>query len=142
MKFGGIEHRKCEVFAGTFQLSAEYGLESFDFVRKVMTSPKLNWLFRIDECQEWCDRWYLLDVLRNQCNLKFKEGKTIDPYVMWFAGYLYKYWMITRDVSRQEVYKILPFKRLVASFDFLHTQGWEFVIEESIRMYNDKSYII
>lgn len=43
-----------------------------------MTSPKLNWLFRTDECQEWCDRWYLLDVLRNQCNLKFKEGKTID----------------------------------------------------------------
>lgn len=61
---------------------------------------------------------------------------------MWFAGYLYKYWMTTRDVSRQEVYKILPFKRLVASFDFLHTQGLEFVIEESIRMYNDKSYII
>ena len=73
---------------------------------------------------------------------KFKKGNNVNDYAMWFLGYLYKYWMKTRGVSRQQIYKILPFERYMASFEFYHTQGWDYVIEDAIKTYKDKTYII
>ena len=66
----------------------------------------------------------------------------VDEYVLWFAGYLYKYWMNTRGTSRRKIYKILPFPRLLATFEFYHTQGWDYVIDDAIKTYKTGNYIV
>lgn len=133
--------RMCDRLGVAFKLSSvQYNYDSEYFVKTVMTSKNLDWLFEDDECQEWCDGHFLMNVLDYYEN--FKSGKCADEYLMWWLGYLYKYWMSTRGTSRQEIYKILPFNRFVASFGFYHTQGWDYVIDEAIRTYKTKSYIV
>lgn len=66
------------------------------------------------------------------------KGDTEDDYLMWFTGYLYKYWMTTRNLDRRQVYKILPFDKMIKAFDFYHTQDLEYVVEEATRVYNER----
>ena len=128
---------KCNVMGGAFRISVEKGYDSADFVRKVMTSKKLDYLFKMDDVQEWCDDCYFLSIL--EYHLKFKKGKTKDPYFMWFAGYLYKYFLM-RNYTRKTVYEVLPLKRLEAAFPFYHTQDWDYIIDDAIRVYITDSY--
>lgn len=131
--------RQCDKLGIAFKISAtQYNYDSEHFVKTVMTSKKLDWVFADDECQEWCDGYFLMSVF--DYHEKFKVGKCADEYLLWWLGYLYKYWMTTRGTPRREIYKILPFKRFVATFDFYHTQGWDYVIDDAIRVYNEKSY--
>lgn len=132
---------KCNIFGTAFKVSVlQYGCDSSDFVRRVMTDKKLDWLFEIDDCQEWCDGYYLMGILNYYEH--FKKGTCADEYAMWWLGYLYKYWMMTRGTSRYEIYKILPLERFLTTFEFYHTQGWEYVIEDAIRVYQNKTYIV
>ena len=132
---------KCEIFGTAFKLSSvRYKYDSEHFVKTVMTDKSLDWLFTNDDCQEWCDGYFLMSVLDYREN--FKSGVCADEYLMWWLGYLYKYWMKTRGTSRKEIYKILPFKRFVATFGFYHTQGWDYVIDDAIRTYKTGNYIV
>ena len=73
----GIMLWKCEIFATTFKLSSiKYGYDSKHFVKTVMTAKDLDWLFAIDDCQEWCDGYYLMSVLDNL--KKFKKGNNVN----------------------------------------------------------------
>ena len=133
--------RKCDILGVAFRLSAtRYHYDSEDFVKKVMTDKELDWLFAIDDCQEWCDGYFLMSVLDYYED--FNSGKCVDDYALWWLGYLYKYWMNTRGTSRKEIYKILPFKRFMSSYEFYHTQGWDYVIDDAIRTYNTGNYIV
>lgn len=139
--FDGHLMKVCDIFGVAFKLSStQYHYDSEHFVRTVMTDKNLDWLFGYDDCQDWCDGYFLMSVL--DYHEKFKSGKCADEYLMWWLGYLYKYWMTTRGTPRQEIYKILPFNRFVASFEFYHTQGWDYVIDDAIRTYKTKSYIV
>lgn len=131
-----IRDYKCEVFGGVFKLASQRGIDCKKFVKDVMTSSKLNRLFIMDDCQEWCDSYYLYHEIENRIPLV--KGDTEDDYLMWFTGYLYKYWMSTRNLDRRQVYKILPFDKMIRAFDFYHTQDWEYVVEEATRVYNER----
>lgn len=139
--FDSALNYKCDTFGRAFEVSVlQYGCESNNFVKKVMTDKKLDWLFEMDDCQEWCDGYYLMSILEYYEH--FKKGACADDYAMWWLGYLYKYWMVTRGTSRYEIYKILPLKRFLATFEFYHTQDWDYVIDDAIRVYETKSYEI
>ena len=134
-------NRKCDILGDAFELSVrQYGYDSHDFVKKVMTDRKLDWLFKIDDCQEWCDGHYLMSILDYYED--FKKGVCESANDMWWIGYLYKYWMLTRGTSRREIYKILPLKRFVATSLFYCSQDWEYVVNDAIRVYETKSYEI
>lgn len=49
---------------------------------------------------------------------------------------------ILEGTSRYEIYKILPFNRFVANFNFYHTQGWDYVIDDAIENYKTGNYIV
>lgn len=135
-----ILHLKCNIFGRVFELSAADNFDSYEFAKKIMTDKSIAWIYETDDCQDWCDGEFLYSELKS--GLDFKKGKTLDTYLLHFAGYLYKYWMNTKGTDRAEIYKILPLQRLEASFGFYHTQGWEYIIEDSIQAYKNKSYVI
>lgn len=128
-------NRKCNILGTAFELSVkQYGYNSYDFVRKVMTDRKLDWLFEIDDCQEWCDGYYLMSILNYY--EKFRKGNCVDDYAMWCLGYLYKYWMSTRGTPRHEIYRILTPGRFLRCFDpYLDMPGWDAAIDEVVKRF-------
>ena len=123
--------RKCNLFGALFKRSKYLGYNSKEFIDQVMTCELYDDLYNIDDGYDWCDECWLLRCFEN---LKpFTKGtKYIDEFELWFMGYLYKYWTSTRKITRQEVYKILPFEKFNTGFGFYHTQGWDFVINDVI----------
>lgn len=139
--FDSLLNSKCNVLGEAFKvLGIRYNYDSASTIKKIMTDKQFDWLFAIDDCQEWCDGYYLASVFSYYGN--FKQGVVGDDYALSFLGYLYKYWMLTKDTSRQEIYKILPYERFMATFNFYHTQGWNYIIDDAIRVYQSGNYII
>ena len=131
-----LTDEKSEILGRAFVLSAKEGYESKEFVKAVMSSPKIEFFINVDESADWCDEWFLFANFE-QC-YKFKKGKTIEEYELWFMGYLYKYWMRTRHMKAKDVYKILPFEEFHNRFGFYHTQGWDYIIEDMTQEYKEK----
>lgn len=134
-----IQVDQCgDIFGQMFQLQAQKKhYDSIDFIHKVMTSKKLESMLTYDDIWEWSDECTLFCWIDNQ-GLKFKTGRTLDEYVLWFTGYLYKYWIKTRNMNPCEVYKILPIRQFIKQFDFYHTQGWEYIIYDATKQYNER----
>lgn len=135
-----MDRRKCNIMADAFKLSVKKGYNTIDFITKVMTSKKLDWLFAMDDCFEWADDAVLLSVLEH--NLKLKKGPVLDEFTAWLIGYTYKYWLLTWNTNRYEIWNVLPVQRFLASFDFYHTQDWDYVIEDAIKVYETGNYVV
>ena len=132
---------KCDIFGCMFKLlSTEHQFDSALAVKTIMTDEKLYWLFPDIHNQDWCDERFMLSQI--MARVHFVKGKVANDYAMWFLGYLYAYRIVIRGSIREEVYKILPFNRFMASFEFYHTQGWDFVIDDAIKTYKSNNYII
>ena len=138
--FWELTNEKSNILAKVFELSVKNGYSSEEFVETIMCNEKLAYLINEDNVPDWSDGYFLIATFSSEYS--FKKGKTISKDKMWFLGYLYKYWMRSRSMSAKEVYGILPFKRYLAMYDFYHTQGWEYIIQDATEMYKNKSYII
>lgn len=121
-------HFRCNMFGNMFKQSLKDGLDSKTFIKDVMTNKNYDFMFITYACQEWSDDAFMYSVIKNKT--KCKKGKTLDSYILWFAGYLYRYWMETRNMDRKDIYKILPIEKLLNGFDFYHTQDWDYIIND------------
>lgn len=48
---------------------------------------------------------------------------------MWFAGYMYKYWINEYTADSRDAYKLCALRNLESRYYFYHTQGFEYVID-------------
>lgn len=135
---------KCTIFATAFKSSVRDGYDSYDFVRKVMTDESIDWLYTTDDCQDWSDGLFLYSVLKSK--LRFKkvdqdsEERLLDYHILYFAGYLYKYWMMNYNMDRKEAYKILPLERLVNNIITYYMHGWNYLIDNATKTYNSEKH--
>lgn len=127
--------RKCYLFGALFKRSVFLGYSSKEFVDQIMTCELYDRNYNLDEGYDWCDECWLMRIFENIKPFK-KGNEYIDEFELWFMGYLYKYWTSTRKLSRQEVYKILPFEKFDNMFAFYHTQGWDYVINDATMNFN------
>lgn len=128
-----LKSEKSDIFGKMFSRSVDFGYNSCDFVKELMTNPELEDMVFYDERTEWCDECFLLRVFENM--FTFKKGETLDKYLMWFLGYLYKYWMRSKNMKPKEVYKILPVEEYLKRYAFYHTQGWYYIINDATDEY-------
>lgn len=132
---------KCSIFGNMFKRAYKENLDVKDFIRKVMTNKKLEEYLVVDDRFEWADECVLLYFITHNFDIKLKYGNELDDYFFYFAGYLYKYWMTTRNMKPSEVYKIMPIQRLEKMFDFYHTQDWDYIINDATEQYKEGKFI-
>ena len=113
-----------------FVLAASKGYESVNFVELALNTWYGHMVYDDIRANEWLADTYLLAGYEREFGSKLIKGPTYPNEVMWFCGYLYRYWGITEDRPIQEIYKIAPFEWLAAHYGFYHTQGEEYVIED------------
>lgn len=114
-----------------FQMSADKGLDSYDFAEKVMTSDYGHMVMMDKRPHEYC--WYTFMFEGFENNVAFKKGNAdtvLDSEFLWFAGYLYKFWINMCQTDSREVYRLCTLRNLESRYDFYHTQGWYYVIED------------
>lgn len=110
-----------------FSWSVKRGYDSEEFCKIVMTS---DWGIRVmdgSNAVEWADELFLLSGFETYCGLS--KGECYPEYVMQFIGYLYKHWVMTYKVPSPTVYKIASPSRILDQYGFLHTQGYDYVVD-------------
>lgn len=131
------EQVMCGVQGRLFQLSAKHGYDSEDFIKKFMNSETAAFIDLPYDRHQWAGEEYLLEELEDTYKfLKISEDKLFDSEVLFWIGYLYRYWHYYKSVSSKEIYAIADASILNTCWLGYHTLDIEFAIDRLIEAYH------
>ncbi len=82
---------------------------------------------------------YLLDEFLDEYDKKISsKTNNISEDVIFWIGYVYRYWSIFKKESSKKIYKIAPFKTMATNYPMFHTLDVEVAIDNLIEIYNQK----
>lgn len=119
---------QCKMVAYCFEKSGVDGIDSDDFAEKLLNSDYGIMLLTDERMIEYSDQHFMYTGIMRE--LQFKRGKSYDADVLYYAGYLYKYWISTRAAYPQRVWEIAPLKLIAEHYEFYHTQSFDYVIAD------------
>lgn len=121
---------QCRVIAGCFVLSAVRGYDSEKFATTMLTNPYCVRIMTDDLMREYACDSFMLEGIEREVGLE--KGLVYDADVMWLTGYLYKYAISIRGIEPKDLVKIAPISKIAARYEFYHTQGFEYIINDMI----------
>lgn len=130
MGFDSYLHFQCDMVGECFTLSAKKGWDSLDFVEKFLTTERGIEILKDLRPIEYSDSLFMFEGFMQ--TVDFKPGPMYDDDVLWFAGYLYRYWVATRKIDPRKIQKISPIKLIADRYYFYHTQDFDYVINDII----------
>ena len=68
-----------------------------------------------------------------------KDGIQYDKEVMYWAGYVYRYWHYVTGESSREIYRQAPAKTMNVNYLMFHTMDPEMAVEDLKEIYRQKS---
>lgn len=128
-----IEDWFADYIGKCFEMSTKDNYDSVGFAREFLNSTWGTELLLEDRIKEYESLPYMYAKAKK--NLNLETGKTYDPYVMWMYGYLVKYWVYKNKTQPDIIWDILPINRFENMFEFYHTQGWNYIINDAEKRY-------
>lgn len=112
----------CGIQGQLFEQSVDkLNMSSKIFVRRFMNSnvaTQLDQLSFLDDTKDLRDIFYELDEQYGKTNYgSVKYNKN----AMYWAGYLYRYFVYTYEITSKLAYKLLPLGEVISSFEPYHT---------------------
>lgn len=134
-----LQLKLCDIQGRLFELSGRIGCNSEKFISVFMNSQLARALDSKYNRMHWAGEEYLLEeVLVEAGNAIPKDRKVFDSEVMYWIGYLYRYWCITRSESSAKVYKQANAKTMNRNYTIFHTMDPELAIEDLIEIHRQK----
>ena len=122
-----IQLKLCDIQGRLFELSAGYASE--DFIRDFMNSEIAEHLDSPYNKLQWMGEEYLLDELKDEKDLN-QEGEKYNPEVLYWIGYLYRYWACSRNERSRKIYRQAPAKTMKRNYMAFHTLDPEMAIDD------------
>ena len=113
-----IQLKLCDIQGRLFERSTAYASE--DFIRDFMNSEVAEHLDSPYNKLQWMGEEYLLDELNDEKKLN-KTGEKYSPEVLYWIGYLYRYWACSRNEKSRKIYRKAPAKTMKRNYLALHT---------------------
>lgn len=126
-----IRLKLCDVQGRLFKLSIGYASESF--IRNFMYS-EVAWHLDSPYSKLQCvGEEYLLEELEDERKLS-RDGEKYNPEVLYWIGYLYRYWACYRNESSKAIYRIAPAKTMKRNYLSFHTLDPNMAIDNLIEI--------
>lgn len=87
---------------------------------------------------QWSGEEYILEELDEEVSGLKKAGTAYPVEVMYWAGYIYRYWHYYTTQSSQEIYKIADAETIAECWLGLHTFDVEMAIDDLKEIYKQK----
>ena len=101
-----IELKLCDIQGRLFELSADAGYDSACFARVFMYSRTAKELDEKYNRMQWAGEEYLLEEITANAGKKLKKSDEIfSKNVLYWIGYIYRYWHYYTNESSAEIYK-------------------------------------
>lgn len=128
----------CDIQDRLFELALKEGLDCPLFIEAFMNSRAAAALDDIYDRLQWAGEEYILEELNEEVGGLKKAGMTYDREVMYWAGYLYRYWHYYTKENSSEIYKIADAKMMNDCWLGFHTLDVEMAIDDLKEIYSQK----
>ena len=125
-----IELQLCDIQGRLFKLSAQRGINSAEFIKVFMKSATAKALDSTYNRMQWAGEEYLLEEVIDEAGDRFKKpGAVYTEDLIYWMGYIYRYWHYVTGESSKEIIKLAPVKVMKQNYEWLYMMTPEEVIE-------------
>ena len=134
-----LQLKMCDIQGRLFELSADRNLNSAVFVKTFMKSNTAKCLDSKYNSMQWMGEEYLFEeICENAGDLSVEEGQVLPKDVLYWIGYLYRYWHYYTGESSAKIYKHAPVKTMSRNYTIFHTMEPALAIEDLKKIYNQR----
>lgn len=89
---------------------------------------------------QWAGEEYLLEETIADSNGKInRANETVSSEIMYWIGYIYRYWHFYKNESSSEIYRQAGFKTMKRNYMIFHTMDPELAIDDLIEIRKQKN---
>ena len=125
-----IELKLCDIQGRLFELSVDNNLDSMSFVKKFMLSETEKDLDSEYNRMQWAGEEYLLEEVTSKEDINQNNAEVVSKEIMYWIGYIYRYWHYYTGESSTKIYKQAPFKTMKRNYMMFHTMDPVLAIED------------
>ena len=131
-----LEKRQlCDIQGRLFELALKDELDCPSFIESFMNSITAAALDDVYDRLQWAGEEYILEELNDEVNGLKKAGTTYSLEVMYWIGYIYRYWHYYTGEYSHEIYKIADAKTMRECWLGFHTFDVEMAIDDLKEIY-------
>lgn len=131
-----LEKRQlCDIQGRLFELALKNGLDCPSFIESFMNSKTASALDDVYDRLQWAGEEYILEELDEEVGGLKKAGTTYTADVMYWTGYIYRYWHYYTNECSREIYIIADAKTMNACWLGFHTFDVEMAIDDLKEIY-------
>ena len=134
-----IQLKLCDIQGRLFELSVDRQLGSASFVKTFMNSETAKALDSTYNRMQWAGEEYLLEEICENAGEPFDdEGQVLPKDILYWIGYLYRYWHYYTGENSAKIYKQAPVETMARNYLIFHTMDPALAIEDLKEIYNQK----
>ena len=131
-----LQLKLCDIQGRLFELSGKKEYDSAVFIKTFMTSDVAKGLDSKFNRLQWAGEEYLLAEVEDIAPLS-KSGKVFDKEILYWSGYLYRFWHYSTGEDSKEIYRQAPAKTMNMVYLMYHTMSPEIAIDRLKEAYNE-----
>ncbi len=136
-----FQFQLCDIQGRLFELSVKQGYDSEKFIKAFMTSRCATALDDTYDRLQWAGEEYILEELNDEVGGLVKSNTLFSLEVMFWMGYLYRYWHFYTGHGSKDIYAIADAKTMNESWLGFHTLDNEMAIDDLMEIYEQKSVV-
>ncbi len=127
-----LQLKMCDVQGRLFELSADRNYNSSAFIKAFMTSSVAKALDSKFNHMQWAGEEYLLEEFADLIDIKAIANsiEVISKDVLYWIGYIYRYWHYYTGEDSAKIYKQAPFDTMKRNYMIFHTMDPVVAIED------------
>ena len=134
-----LEKRQlCDIQGRLFELAQKAGLDCPLFIECFMNSKAAQALDDVYDRLQWAGEEYILEELDDEVGGLKKAGTMYSSEVMYWIGYIYRYWHYYTGEYSYEIYKIADAGTMNECWPGFHTFDVEMAIDDLKEIYEQK----
>ena len=134
-----LQLKLCDIQGRLFELSGAKGYDSVPFIKTFMNSYVAQGLDSKYNRLQWAGEEYLLAEVAD-CSEISKNGAVFDKEVLYWTGYIYRFWHFFTGEDSTEIYKQASAETMSRNWLMFHTLAPEIAIDNLIEIYSQKIY--
>lgn len=132
------ERQLCDIQGRLFELALKNGYDCPAFIRAFMNSRTACALDDTYDRLQWAGEEYILEELDEEVGGLAKAGESYSPEVMYWAGYLYRYWHYYTGENSKNIYQTADAETMNECWLGFHTFDVEMAIDDLKEMYRGR----
>ena len=135
-----LQLKLCDIQGRLFELFAGTNYEAESLVKDFMEGEIAKNLDSEYNRMQWAGEEYLLEELIATNKNKFVAKRTdIPKNVLFWMGYVYRYWHFYTKEDSAKIYKQAPFETMNINYLMFHTMDVEMAIEDLKEIFKQKN---